>query len=81
VTAVLDRVPLERIGERAARARPGVVALTVVAAVLFGLGWAAWRVCAAVRQVAVNVWRGAVWCGAAVAEGWVSARAAQRGAC
>lgn len=71
MTAVLERVPVERISERARSASPGRVVLTVIAAVLFGLGWAAFK------AVAVS-WLVIAWCGSAVVEGWQSARAAQR---
>jgi hypothetical protein len=70
-TSVLDRVPVERISERAARARPGVVVLTVIAAVFFGLGWVT---CKAFS----GAWFAAAWCGSAVAEGWIAAKAAQQ---
>jgi hypothetical protein len=68
LTTVLDRVPVERISERARTASPGRVVLTVIAAVLFGLGWVTYKALA-------GVWFVIAWCGAAVAEGWQSARA------
>jgi uncharacterized membrane protein YedE/YeeE len=68
---VLERVPLDRIDARARQARPGRAVLTVIAAVLFGLGWLAYKACAL-------SWLAVAWCGAAVAEGWQSARAGQR---
>lgn len=67
---LLARVPLEAIGRRAERARPGRVALTVVVGLLFGLGWVAYKALAV-------AWLGLAWAGAAVAEGWVAARAEQ----
>lgn len=70
-TSVLDRVDVERISERAREANPGRVALTVIAAVLFGLGWAAFK------TFAVS-WLVIAWCGSAVIEGWQAGRAAQR---
>ena len=45
------------------------VLLTVIAAVLFGLGWAAFKTCAI-------TWLAAAWCGSAVIEGWQEARRA-----
>jgi hypothetical protein len=69
--SVAQRVPLDRIEDRARRARPGRAVLTVVAAVLFGLGWLAFRACAL-------AWLALSWCGCAVIEGWQSAKAAQR---
>lgn len=66
-----DRIPLDRIGDRARAARPGRAVLVVIAAVLFGLGWAACRACAL-------SWLAVAWCGCAVIEGWQSAKAGQR---
>lgn len=62
-TSVLDRVPLEEIGEQARAAKPGRVALTIIAGALFGLGW----VCARVFAVA---WLAVSWAFIAVREGW-----------
>jgi hypothetical protein len=67
-TSVLDQIPVERISERAAQARPHVVVLTVIAAVLFGLGWVSFKAFA-------GAWFVLAWCGSAVIEGWQSARA------
>jgi hypothetical protein len=67
---VLERVPLDRIEQRARQARPGRAVLAVIAAVLFGLGWLAYK------TVAVALFAVA-WCGAAVIEGWQSAKAGQ----
>lgn len=69
--SMAPRVPLERIEDRARRARPGRAALVVIAGVLFGLGWLACRSCSL-------AWLSAAWCGAAVTEGWLAARAGQR---
>ena len=68
-----DRIPLDRIGDRARQARPGRTVLVVIAAVLFGLGWAAFKACAL-------SWLAIAWCGFALAEGWQSAKAGQRAA-
>jgi hypothetical protein len=64
-------VPLDRIGRRAAQARPGRAAAAVIALVLFGLGWAACKALTA-------AWLALAWCGSAVIEGWVAARAGQQ---
>jgi hypothetical protein len=48
-----------------------VVVLTVIAAVLFGLGWVSFKTFA-------GAWFVLAWCGSAVIEGWQSARAEQR---
>jgi hypothetical protein len=71
LTSIADRVPLDRIDRRARQARPGRVLLTLIAAILFGAGWLAYKTCAV-------TWLAAAWCGSAVAEGWQSARAGQR---
>jgi uncharacterized membrane protein YedE/YeeE len=63
-------VPLDRIGQRARAARPGRTALVVVTAVLFGLGWVAYKLCAV-------TWLAIAWCGSAVIEGWQEARKAE----
>jgi uncharacterized membrane protein YedE/YeeE len=70
LTSVTERIPLDRIEQRARQAHPGRVLLTVIAAVLFGLGWLAFKLCAV-------TWLAVAWCGSAVAEGWISARAGQ----
>ena len=63
MTTLTERIPLDDITEQAQQVRPGRAALTVVAAVLFGIGWIAARVFAV-------VWLAAMWCGVAVREGW-----------
>lgn len=70
-TELLGRVPVDRIGERARTARPGRLVLTVIVGLLFGLGWVAYKTLAV-------LWLGVAWTGAAIAEGWVSARADAR---
>ena len=62
-TSVLDRVPVDEITQQAQQVKPGRTALTVVAAVLFGLGWVTARVFSV-------VWLAVMWCGVAVREGW-----------
>ena len=71
MTSVAERVPLDRIEQRARQAHPGRVLLTVIAAVLFGVGWLACRACAV-------TWLAAAWCASAVIEGWQSAKAGRR---
>ena len=70
MTSVTERVPLERISRRAHAARPGRTVLVVAAAVLFGLGWLAYRACAL-------SWLALAWCGSAVIEGWTESRRAE----
>jgi F0F1-type ATP synthase assembly protein I len=69
---VLDAVPVGRITERARQANPLAVAVALIAGLLFGLGWLAFKI---VRIL----WFMAVWCVFALAEGWNSARKDARG--
>lgn len=63
MTAVLDRVPVDEITERAQQVHLGRVLLTVFAAVFFAVGWLAGAVFMAIA-----------WCGTAVKVGWLEAR-------
>jgi hypothetical protein len=64
---VLSAAPdIDVISARARQARPGRVLLTMLAAVLFGLGWT-------VRKLFAVIWLGGAWCFFAVAEGWQAA--------
>ena len=63
MTTLTERIPLDEITEQARQVRPARTALTVVAAVLFGLGWIGARVFAV-------AWLSVMWCGVAVREGW-----------
>lgn len=67
MTAVLQRVPVDRITAEAREIHPARTALTLVAAVLYGLGWLA------AKTVAV-VWLVVAWSFAAVKVGWSDAR-------
>ena len=69
MTALVGRVPVERISEQARQAHPGRVAAGVVAWLLLGAGFVAARVCA-------GAWLGVAWAGCAVAEGWREGRSA-----
>jgi len=62
-TTVLDRVPVDEITDQARQVRPARTLLTVIAAVLFGLGWVTAR-------VFTVLWFSAMWAGVAVREGW-----------
>jgi hypothetical protein len=55
VTTITQRVPLDDITRQAREVRPGRVALTVLAAVFFGLGWCAGRAFLGVAWLAVAV--------------------------
>ena len=70
MTSLTERVPLDRIERRARHARPGRVLLTLIAGLLFGLGWLTCKACAV-------TWLAAAWCASAVIEGWQSAKAGQ----
>jgi hypothetical protein len=70
MTSVTERVPLERISQRAHAARPDRTAAAVVAGLLFALGWLAYKSCAL-------GWLAVAWCGSAVIEGWQASRRAE----
>ena len=70
-TSVLDRVPLDDIAAQAREAHPGRVLLTVIAGLLFGLGWV-------VAKVFAVAWLAAAWSFLAVREGWRSAHGPSR---
>lgn len=61
--AVLDRVPVDEITEQARQVHLGRVVLTVLAAVLFSVGW-----------LAGAVFMALAWSGTAVKVGWLDAR-------
>jgi hypothetical protein len=63
VTTLTERIPLDDITAQAHAVRPGRTVLTVIAAVLFGVGWVTARVFAV-------VWLSVMWSGVAVREGW-----------
>jgi hypothetical protein len=62
-TDVLARVPVDEITAQAREARPGRTALTLIAAVLFGLGWL-------VAKVFAVAWLALTWSWTAVRLGW-----------
>ena len=75
MTAVLDRVPVDRITDEARDVDFWRTVLTVFAAVLYGIGWLA-------AKTFVVLWRALVWAGVAVKVGWMDAckpKAAERG--
>jgi uncharacterized membrane protein YedE/YeeE len=71
LTSITERLPLDRIEQRARHARPGRAVLVIIASVLFGLGWLACKACAV-------TWLAVAWCGSAVIEGWQTAKSGQR---
>ena len=83
MTSVAERVPLERISRRAHAARPGRTVLAVVASVLFGVGWVAYKLCAVAwlalawsGSAMIEAWIGVAYAASALAEGWVAGRSA-----
>ena len=71
MTTLTERIPLDDITEQAQQVKPGRAALTVIAAVLFGLGWVMARVFSV-------LWLAAMWSGVAVREGWRASRGPSR---
>ena len=71
-TSVLDRVPVDDIAAQVREAKPGRVALTVVAGFFFCLGWVAAKVFAV-------AWLAASWSFVAVREGWRASHGPSRG--
>jgi hypothetical protein len=67
MTAVLDRVPLDRITAEAKDVHFGRTVLTAVAGILYGIGWVAAR-------AVILLWRAIAWAGVAVKVGWMDAR-------
>jgi hypothetical protein len=65
--AVLDQVPLEDITARARQVEFGRVLLTLIAALLYGVGWLA-------AKVLGGIWLAFVWSAVAVKVGWTEAR-------
>ena len=71
MTTWLGEIPLDEITEQARHARPARTALTLVAALLFGLGWVAARVFAV-------AWLAVTWSFTAVRVGWQAAHGPSR---
>jgi len=67
VANVLDRVPVDRITVEARQVRVGRTVLTMIAAVLYGIGWAA-------AKLLGSLWLALAWSGTAVKIGWTEAR-------
>lgn len=72
MTTLLERVPVDRITARAREVHFGRSVLTLIAAVLFGLGWL-------VAKVFTVLWLALTWSWAAIALGWREARSPTRG--
>jgi hypothetical protein len=65
---VLDRVPLETINTRAREVHFGRTLLTIIAAVLYAVGWLA-------AKTLGGLWLALAWSAVAVKVGWTEARA------
>ena len=63
MTALTEQFTLDEITTQAKAVKPGRAVLTVIAAVLFGVGWVTARVFSV-------VWLAVMWSGVAVREGW-----------
>jgi hypothetical protein len=68
-TTLLERVPVERITQRAREARPGRAALAVIGGLLAGSAWM-------IAKIFTVAWLALAWCGAAVLVGWQEGRGA-----
>lgn len=67
MTAVLDRVPVDRISAEAKDIHFWRTVLTGIAGLLYGLGWIT-------AKTFTVLWLAMVWVGAAVKVGWQDAR-------
>lgn len=68
MTALLDRVPVDQISEQAREVRFSRTLLTVIAGILFGLGWV-------VAKAFGLAWLALAWSATAVKVGWQEGRA------
>jgi hypothetical protein len=67
MTTVLERVPVDRISSQAREVRFGRTVLTLIAAVLYGIGWVA-------AMAFTVLWLALSWSATAVRVGWQEAR-------
>lgn len=65
--AVLEQIPIQRITDEARQVHFGRTVLTVIAGLLFGLGWLA-------SKTLGGLWLALAWSATAVRLGWVEAR-------
>lgn len=70
MTAVLERVPVDRITAEAKDVRFRRTVLTAVAGLLYALGWVT-------AKAFTLLWRTVVWVAVAVKVGWQDARTAE----
>jgi hypothetical protein len=67
MTAVLERVPIDRINAEARDTHFWLTLLKAIAGLLYGIGWVA-------AKTLGYIWLGLCWAGVAVKVGWVEAR-------
>ena len=72
MTTLADRVPVDSITQQAREVKFGRAVLTLIAAVLFGLGWVTSRVFAV-------LWLAFAWSWTAVRVGWEAEHGPSRG--
>jgi hypothetical protein len=71
VTTLAERIPLDEITAQAREVKFGRTLLTLIAAVLFGLGWL-------VAKFFGVTWLVLAWCAVAAREGWREGRRPRR---
>lgn len=76
---VLDRVPVDRITVEAREVNLGRTFLTLLAGLLFGIGWVGAKVFGGLWLVLRAIGFGLAWCGVAVRLGWRQARTSRPG--
>lgn len=76
-TVLSARPDVDVITARAREARPGRMLLTVLAAVLFAVGWLFAQAVTRTGKAGGGLWLAAAWCWFAVVEGWRQARPAK----
>lgn len=69
--AVLDRVPYDRITEQARQVELTRTILTILAGLLYALGWVT-------AKTLTGIWLAVAWSATAVRLGWVEARSSSR---
>jgi hypothetical protein len=72
VTTLAERIPLDEITAQAREVKFGRTLLTLIAAVLFGLGWL-------VAKAFGVLWLAAAWTFVAARQGWRAGRAVPAG--
>jgi drug/metabolite transporter superfamily protein YnfA len=76
-TVLSARTDVDAITARAREARPGRMLLTVLAAVLFAVGWLFAQAVTRTEKAVGGLWLAVAWCWFAVVEGFRQARPAK----